>query len=70
MPDGRIVFVELKTEVGVLSKAQIRMISKLRSMNVDVRVVYGYEDGVRLLDELLPPALTSLPAKREGDDGL
>ena len=43
LPGGRIIFVELKTDVGKLSPMQIRQIDFLRSRGVPVRVLYGME---------------------------
>lgn len=41
LPDGSVIFVELKTDVGVLSKAQELQIARLRSNNAVVTVVKG-----------------------------
>ena len=54
MPDGRIVFAELKTEAGRLSKIQQHMIDELKRRNADVRVLYGLQDVKDFLKELMP----------------
>lgn len=41
LPGGRIVFVELKTERGVLSAPQRQQIRVLRDLGADVRVLQG-----------------------------
>lgn len=43
LPGGRIIFVELKTDVGKLSPMQIQQIKLLQSMGAQVRVLYGLE---------------------------
>lgn len=45
---GRIIFAELKTEVGYLSKIQRYTIGQMMKRGADVRVVKGI-DGVRQL---------------------
>ena len=53
LPGGRIIFVELKTMIGRLSKLQKMQITMLSRLGCDVRVLYG-EDGVRaFLEELI-----------------
>jgi len=46
LPEGRIIFAELKTDKGRLSEVQKSQIRKLQSLGCDVRVVYG-EEGVK-----------------------
>ena len=43
LPNGRVVFVELKTETGVLSALQVRQIELLRSRGQAVVVVRGMD---------------------------
>lgn len=43
-PDGRTIYVELKTEVGRLAKIQRWQISEMQKRGADVRVVRGVED--------------------------
>ena len=45
-PDGRLVFVELKTATGRLSMVQKYQIKRLRELDQQVAVVYG-EDGAK-----------------------
>ena len=52
MPGGRILFVELKTSTGVVSKLQKRQIRMLSQMGCDVRVVFGMDGVQDLLDRL------------------
>ena len=52
MPGGRILFVELKTSTGVVSKLQKMQIRMLSQMGCDVRVLYGMEGVQDLLDRL------------------
>ena len=49
---GRIIFAELKTEKGILSKIQQYVISQMRLRHVDVRVPYGLEQVKELLAEI------------------
>ena len=46
LPDGRVIFVELKTETGRLSPVQEYQIRRLQHLHQTVRVLYGAE-GVR-----------------------
>jgi len=60
MPRGRVVFVELKTETGELSRIQQHELDQLRNLGHEACVVYGQEaaedfyydlrKGVRLQD--------------------
>lgn len=43
-PDGRIIFVELKTETGSLQKIQQWQIERLRNCGADVRVIKGLQE--------------------------
>lgn len=40
-PEGRVWFVELKTETGKLSKMQRYQLNRLRAQNCNVVVLYG-----------------------------
>ena len=42
-PDGRVFFVELKSQTGRLSKLQKFQMSELKARNVDVYVLYSVE---------------------------
>lgn len=52
MPGGRILFVELKTDTGVLSPIQSHTIRIMRELGADVRVVHGMAGLSGLLDGL------------------
>lgn len=49
---GRVIFVELKTDTGVLSKLQKYVIHTMTSRNADVRVLKGLNDVKAFLLEL------------------
>ena len=51
-PDGRVVFAELKTKAGRLSKIQEYMINELKKRNADVRVLYGLQDVKNFLRDV------------------
>ena len=42
MPGGYLMFVELKTDTGRLSKLQTVQINRLKNLGVPVKVAYGY----------------------------
>lgn len=52
MPDGLLLFVELKTETGRLSKMQERQIAELNKRNMPVQVLYGLEQVNGFLQQL------------------
>lgn len=47
LPNGRVVFVELKTDKGKLTKLQEVQIKKISNLGADARVLRGIE-GVRM----------------------
>ena len=49
---GEVIFVELKTEVGRLSKIQKLVIGEMRKRGADVRVVKGLAEVKALLAEI------------------
>lgn len=49
---GRIIFAELKTEVGRLSKLQTYTIAEMQKRGADVRVVKGADAVKALLAEI------------------
>lgn len=53
-PNGRVVFVELKTRNGRLSAQQRRQIQALRLRGADARVLYGLEQVESFVKEVLP----------------
>lgn len=54
---GRVIFVELKTDKGILSKIQKYVISQMLLRHADVRVIYGLEQVKELLAEIEGEAL-------------
>ena len=52
LPDGRIVFAELKTDAGRLSKIQVHIINEMKKRGADVRVLYGVKDVKAFIDEV------------------
>ena len=50
--EGRVIFAELKTETGKLSKIQEYTIGQMRQRGADVRVLYGLSDVKEFLAEL------------------
>jgi len=53
-PDGRTVYVELKTEIGRLASIQQWQISEMQKRQADVRVCKGIEAIKDLVEELFP----------------
>lgn len=53
-PDGRVIFVELKTEVGRLANIQKWQLDEMRKRGADVRVAKGWEAVKALLEEVMP----------------
>ncbi len=49
---GRIIFAELKTETGRLSKLQKYIVGEMQKRGADVRVVKGIEEVKALLKEI------------------
>ncbi len=56
-PDGRVIFVELKTEIGRLANIQKWQLNEMRKRGVDVRVAKGWPAVKALLEEVLPSGL-------------
>lgn len=50
--NGRIIFVELKTETGRLAKIQRYTIGEMQKRGADVRVVKGIDEVKELLAEI------------------
>ena len=50
--NGRIIFVELKTETGRLAKIQRYTIGEMQKHGADVRVVKGIDEVKELLAEI------------------
>lgn len=52
LPGGRIVFVELKTEIGRLANIQKWQIEELRKRGADIRVLKGMDQVLAFLEEV------------------
>lgn len=52
MPGGRVIFVELKTEIGRLANCQKYVISEMQKRDADVRVIKGWAQAQEFLEEL------------------
>ena len=52
-PDGRVFFVELKSQNGRLSKLQKFQMSELKARNVDVYVLYSVEHVEEFMREVM-----------------
>ena len=50
---GHVIFVELKSSVGQLSKSQQLMIPRLRDHGADVRVIRSRSEVDALMEELM-----------------
>lgn len=57
LPGGRVVFVELKTEIGRLSNIQKWIIEEMRQRGADVRVIKGWPEAKAFLEECLNEVL-------------
>ena len=58
LPGGQIVFVELKAQIGRISPIQRHTIARMQELGCDVRIVFGMEQTMELVDELCPPTQT------------
>lgn len=50
LPRGRIIFVELKTACGILTKLQQAQCKKISDLGVEVCVLYGLKDLSQFFD--------------------
>lgn len=53
-PDGRVIFIELKTEIGRLANIQRWVIGEMQKHGADVRVIKGAAAVKVFLEEVLP----------------
>ena len=53
-PDGRVIFVELKTEIGRLSNIQKWQRSEMQKRGADVRVIKGWDAAKAFIEEIIP----------------
>lgn len=52
LPEGRIIFTEIKTDKGRLSKIQKFIIDEMKKRGADVRVLYGLKDVKEFIAEI------------------
>lgn len=52
LPMGKVVFVELKTDKGKLSKLQTAQIRKISELGAEVKVLYGIEGVKEFINEI------------------
>lgn len=52
-PTGVVWFVELKTNIGRLSKIQTQQIGKLEKRGVNIRIIRGWEAAKKFIDEVM-----------------
>lgn len=52
MPGGRVIFVELKTEIGILASIQAWQHERYRERGADVRLIKGMDEARKLVEEL------------------
>ena len=53
-PEGRIIFVELKTEIGRLAAIQRWQVDEMKKRGVEVRIVKGRDDAEAFIEEVMP----------------
>jgi len=53
-PDGRVYFVEIKTEIGRLAKIQRWILTEMQRRNAEVRVIHGAEEVMNFIEEVMP----------------
>ncbi len=53
-PDGRTIYVELKTLIGRLAKIQKWQLAEMRKRGADVRVLYGMDQVLAFVEEVMP----------------
>lgn len=53
-PSGRVVFVELKTEIGKLQNIQKWQTERMARCRADVRIIKGPEAVKAFVDEVMP----------------
>ncbi len=58
LPGGRVIFLELKTQVGSLQKLQRYRIAEMRGKGAEVRVVKGLAEAMAFVEEVLPDGIS------------
>lgn len=56
-PDGRTIYVELKTEIGRLANIQRWQIAEMQKRGAEVRVIKGLDAVKALVEEVMPDAV-------------
>lgn len=56
-PNGRTIYVELKTEIGRLANIQQWQIAEMQKRGAEVRVVKGLDAVKALVEEVMPDAV-------------
>jgi Holliday junction resolvase len=51
---GRVIFVEIKSESGRLTRIQEMQLERLRMHGVEARVLYGMDEALKFVAEVLP----------------
>ena len=54
LPDGRTIYIELKTEIGRLANIQKWQIDRMRKKGADVRVIKGWDQAKAFVQEVMP----------------
>lgn len=54
-PDGRVIFVELKTEIGRLANIQKWQLDEMRKRGADVRVIKGWPAVKEFIENEVKP---------------
>lgn len=65
---GRVLFVELKTETGKLSKLQAVTQKLMRKLGADVRTLYGMDQVNRFIEEVVLRGVQAVPISGSGGD--
>lgn len=52
-PDGRTIYVELKTEIGRLANIQRWQLDEMRKRGADVRVLHGLDQVKAFVEEVI-----------------
>ena len=58
-PDGRSIYVELKTEIGRLANIQRWQLDEMRKRGADVRVLKGLEEVKAFVREVMPDEVST-----------
>ena len=62
LPGGQTLWLELKTKKGRLSKVQKKLIDRWAERGHIVRVAYGYDEAVAILEEVGSLNITTVKA--------